>query len=102
MGWTASVAAGIYQAKLLEAALSGLEPSKESREDREARLRASFASKVGTESHATRAEVAAHLGVSVKTVQRMSKERLPRCSSSKGTVRYRTGDVLRLPQVSRK
>ncbi len=102
MGWATDAASAIYQARLVELALERLQPSEAPREDRQARLRASFASKVGTESFATREEVAAHLGVSVKTVQRMSEDELPRCYTSKGTLRYRTGDVPRRPKVSRK
>lgn len=101
MGWTRDAASAIYQARLLELALARLEPSKPTREDRKAKLRASFASKVGTESLATRAEVAAYLDVSVKTVQRMKPEVLPRCRTSKGVVRYPTGGVQRLAKVSR-
>ena len=43
----------------------------------------------------TRAEVAAYLGVSTRTVRRMKEEKLPRCPGLGTVVRYAASDVLR-------
>jgi len=84
-------------------AVASRSPAREGgEEDRLARLRESFASKARTGSFVTQAEVAAHLSVSVKTVQRIRSEELLRCCVGKGGVRYRPSDVLRFAERSRR
>lgn len=66
-------------------------------EDSQADFRERAAGKLKTGSNLTRVEVAAHLGVQVRTVQRMeAKGLLKRCRGLLGAVRYAARDVLRL------
>ena len=73
--------------------IEGLERKPE--EDSE--LRTIAAEKLAQGANLTRREVAAHLGVSTKKIQRMDAAReLVRCSGLDGVVRYAARDVLRL------
>ncbi len=62
-----------------------------------AELRAAAAAKLLQSGNLTREEVAAHLDVSTRQVQRMDKAgTLPRCPNMGTVVRYGARDVLRL------
>ena len=66
-------------------------------EDEQGKLRAQAATKLEAGSHLTREEVAAHLDVSTRKVQRMdAKGELRRCPGLGSVVRYSSSDVLRL------
>ncbi len=98
----ASVFTVASQMQAIHSAARKLGLLQEPKEDRQARLRASFAAKIESDALATREEVAAYLCVSPKTVQRIPKPELPRCTVSKGDVRYRPSDVLRFAERSRR
>ena len=66
-------------------------------DEKEQALRERAAQKIKTGSNLTRPEVAAYLGVSVKTVQRMEADgALRRCPALRGAVLYAARDVVRL------
>ena len=66
-------------------------------------LREIAAGKLAMGSHLTRGEVAAHLSVSTRKIQRMEVAgKLPRCPDLGAVVRYAARDVLRLASAPRK
>jgi predicted DNA-binding transcriptional regulator AlpA len=69
--------------------------------DEQRELRERAAAKLASGSHLTREEVAAHLGVSPKKIQRMDTAgTLPRCPDMGTVVRYAAREVLRLASAS--
>ena len=61
------------------------------------------AEKIEKRATLTREEVAAYLGVSTKTVQRMDADReIKRCPGLRGVVRYAARDVMRLASATRR
>jgi hypothetical protein len=84
--------------KLLRKQIEGLSARSEATpEDGQRQLREQAAAKLASGSHLTREEVAAHLGVSPKKVQRMDTAgTLQRCPDMGTVVRYAARDILRL------
>jgi hypothetical protein len=77
------------------------ETQPEGAADPQRELRERAAGKLASGSHLTREEVAAHLAVSEKKVQRMDTAgTLRRCTDMGTVVRYAARDVLRLASAS--
>jgi DNA-binding GntR family transcriptional regulator len=92
------------QARLLQKKVETLTVSRdEARHLADSALRELAAGKLAAGSHLTREEVAAHLGVSTRTIQRMELAgTLSRCPGMGAVVRYAARDVLRLASAPRK
>ena len=90
------------QVRLLERKVKALTASRdEARSVADKALRELAAEKLAAGSHLTRPEVAAHLGVNPKKIQRMeSAGKLMRVPSMGAVVRFAARDVLRLASAS--
>ena len=96
-GWMWALQLRLLQKKVESLALS----RDQARKLAGAALREVAAAKLAVGSHLTRAELAAHLGVSTKMIQRMeAADKLRRCPNMGALVRYAASDVLRLASAS--